>query len=46
MSDARGMGVVGEKDAVLAFRSMGMTVRPVQNADEAAQAVRQLAADG
>ncbi len=46
MPDQSNMGVVGEKDAVLAFRSMGMTVRPAQSADEAAQAVRQLAADG
>jgi V/A-type H+-transporting ATPase subunit F len=40
------MAAVGERDAVLAFKAMGMTVIPAAQADEAAAAVRKLAREG
>lgn len=40
------MGVVGERDAVLAFKAMGMDVVSVTSAEEAASAVKRLAKQG
>ncbi|MDR0896985.1 MAG: V-type ATP synthase subunit F [Oscillospiraceae bacterium] len=40
------MGVVGERDAVLAFKAMGMRVIPAETPDAIAAAVFRLAEDG
>lgn len=40
------MGVVGEKDAVLAFKAVGMRVMIVATAEEATAALHRLATDG
>jgi V/A-type H+-transporting ATPase subunit F len=40
------IGVVGERDAVLGFLSLGMTVRDVGNGEEAAKAVDSMAKEG
>lgn len=40
------IGVVGEKDAVIAFLSLGMTVSSVDNVNEAIQAVDSMARQG
>lgn len=40
------MGVVGERDAVLAFSALGLTVLPAQTPAEISAAVRKLALDG
>lgn len=40
------IGVVGERDAVLAFRALGMRVIPAETAQEAATAVQRLAREG
>ncbi len=37
------MAVVGERDAVLAFKAMGMTVLPTERAEDTARAVNRLA---
>lgn len=40
------MAAVGERDAVLAFGAMGMAVRPTEDAQSTAAAVRALAKEG
>ncbi len=40
------MGVVGERDAVLAFKAMGMEVIPATTAEEAAAALKKLVKQG
>ncbi|SHF40605.1 V/A-type H+-transporting ATPase subunit F [Caloramator proteoclasticus DSM 10124] len=40
------IGVVGEKDAVIAFLSLGMTVSAVDTVDEAIRAVDKMAREG
>lgn len=40
------MGVVGERDAVLAFKAVGMRVIPVTTPEETAAALHRLATDG
>lgn len=40
------MGVVGERDVVLAFNAMGMRVRPAETAETIHNAVFELAEDG
>jgi V/A-type H+-transporting ATPase subunit F len=40
------IGVVGEKDAVIAFLSLGMTVKGVENAKEAQMAIDGMAREG
>lgn len=40
------MAAVGERDAVLAFAAVGLTVEPVETPDEASQAVNRLAREG
>lgn len=40
------IGVVGEKDAVIAFLSLGMTVSAVENINEAIQSVDSMARQG
>jgi V/A-type H+-transporting ATPase subunit F len=40
------IGVVGERDAVIAFLSLGITVKAVENNEEAMAAVDSMAKDG
>ncbi len=40
------MGVVGERDVVLAFKAMGMRVMPAETPEKVAQAVFRMAEDG
>lgn len=40
------IGVVGERDAVLGFLSLGMTVKPAENSDEAMRAIDGMAREG
>lgn len=40
------IAAIGSNDAVLAFRAIGLTVVPVQTAEETSQAVFRLAEDG
>lgn len=40
------IGVVGERDAVLGFLSLGMTVNAVNSSEEAARAIDGMAKDG
>ena len=40
------MGVVGERDVVMAFKSLGMQIVPVLRPEEATSAIHQLAASG
>jgi V/A-type H+-transporting ATPase subunit F len=40
------MAAVGERDAVLAFAAMGLSVSYAESAEEASRAVNRLAADG
>lgn len=40
------LGAVGEKDAVLAFRAIGMRAVPAATAQEAAQAIHRLRQEG
>ena len=40
------MAAVGERDAVLAFKAMGMAVLPTEHAEEASRAVHRLAKEG
>ena len=42
----QGMGVVGEKDAVLAFRALGMEVKDTTTGAQVATAVHQLVQNG
>ena len=42
----RQMGVVGERDAVLAFRALGMRVCAVSTPEEATAALHRLSSDG
>ena len=42
----RRMGVVGERDAVMAFRAVGMRVIAVSNPDETAKALHRLSTEG
>lgn len=46
MDNAIRMGVVGEKDAVLAFKAVGMRVISVSSAEEATAALHRLSTDG
>lgn len=46
MPEMARMGAVGERDAVLAFKAMGMEVIPAATAEEAASAVKKLAKQG
>lgn len=39
------IGVVGERDSIIAFLSLGMTIRPAETPQEAADAVDSLARD-
>ena len=43
---ANNIGVIGERDAVLAFKALGLNVVPTQSAEEASQAVNRLAKAG
>lgn len=43
---ARGIGVIGESDAVLAFRALGMRVLSARTKVQAEQAVHALVSDG
>lgn len=40
------MAAVGERDAVLAFAALGISVAPVENPEEASKAVNRLAGEG
>ena len=40
------IGVIGDKDSVLGFMSVGFSVFPVENALDAGHCIRRLAADG
>ncbi len=40
------IGVVGERDSIIAFLALGMTVRPAETPQEAANEVDNLARDG
>ena len=46
MPDTAKIGAVGERDAVLAFKAIGMEVIPADTAEEAAAAVKKLARQG
>lgn len=46
MLDTAKIGAVGERDAVLAFKAIGMEVIPADTAEEAAAAVKKLARQG
>ena len=46
MPDIAKMGAVGERDAVLAFKAMGMEVIPANTAEDAAAAVKKLVKHG
>jgi V/A-type H+-transporting ATPase subunit F len=39
------IGVIGEKDAVLGFKALGFSVFPVENKEQAARVLSELAAD-
>lgn len=39
------MGIVGDKDSILGFKALGLTVCPVRTAEEAALAVKKMAED-
>lgn len=39
------IGVVGEKDAVIAFLALGIAVKPVENSEEAAKTIDLMAKD-
>ena len=40
------IGVVGERDAIIAFLALGITVKPAENSEEAAKAVDSMAREG
>lgn len=40
------IGVVGEKDSVIAFLATGLTVKDVENSKEAAKAIENMAKEG
>jgi len=40
------IGIVGERDAVIAFLALGITVKAVENPEEAARAVDEMAREG
>lgn len=40
------IGVVGERDAVIAFLALGMTVKPVEGPEEGMKAVDEMAREG
>lgn len=46
MAEYGNMAAVGERDAVLAFKSMGMAVYPTERGEEASSAVHRLAREG
>ncbi len=46
MAEMKKMGVVGERDAVLAFKAVGMRVIDVSTAEETTAALHKLACEG